>query len=155
LTAQEAAAACGRRQMSPRRRNAVRRRGLPTSSERLDHRKDHDTDHENGRYLIENAIESLRMAIAVGGEFAHVAHKKAMQGGERDNQDQLGMQPASGIKPSRPCEPYAKRPTRHHGRRNDRGPHPPPRAAELTAGRRRRSITLKVSDCWEPGSASQ
>ena len=47
-------------------------------SERLDHREDHDADHENGWYLIENPIESLRMRIAVGGEFAHAAHKKAM-----------------------------------------------------------------------------
>ena len=58
----------------------------PASSERLDHRKDHDADHEDGRYLIENPIELLRMAIAVSGEFAHAAHKETMQRGECDNQ---------------------------------------------------------------------
>lgn len=63
----------------------------PRRSERLHHRKDYDADHENGRYLIENPIELLRMAIAISGEFAHAAHKETMQSGERDNQHQLGM----------------------------------------------------------------
>src|SRR5438132_12122749 len=99
--------------------------GAAPPSERLHHRKDDDADHENGRYLIENSIELLRMAIAVGGEFAHASHKETMQSAQRDNQHQLSMQTAGGINPPSPCEPSAKHPTHHQTRRADPAEHAP------------------------------
>ena len=82
------------------------------------------------------------MAIAVGGEVAHPARKKAVQGGEPDDQDHLGLQPACdiGTPVHASHRPSAQLTTM---------------AGVMIAWSSRRSITLKVSDCLEPGSASQ
>src|SRR2546429_7849757 len=74
-------------------------------SERLDDCKYHDSDHENGRYFVDNPIEFLRAAIAVSSEVAHAAHKKAVHGGKHDDQKDLGVQPTGGIGAARPREP--------------------------------------------------
>src|SRR5262249_62036683 len=86
-------------------RSALRQPGAAAQSERLDDREDHDADHENCRYLIDNSIELLRVAIAVGGKIAHAAHKKAVQRGEPDDQGHLGLQPACDIEAPRPRQP--------------------------------------------------
>ena len=74
-------------------------------SERLDHRQDHDPDHENCWYFIDNSEEFLRIPVLVEGELAHPAHKKTVQSGEHEDQDDLCMESAGGVGAARPRQP--------------------------------------------------
>src|SRR5262245_36255883 len=67
---------------------------LEQPSERLNDRQDHDTNHEQSRYFIDNPIESLGSPILVGAESAHAAHKEAVQPGQCQNECELGVKPA-------------------------------------------------------------
>src|SRR5262245_16013889 len=74
-----------------------RRRFAVDSSEWLDDGEDDNSDQERRRYLIDNSIESLRVPILVKGEVTHAAHKKSVQDGEGENQDDLRLQPAGDV----------------------------------------------------------
>src|SRR6476659_11439753 len=82
-----------------------------TQSERLDHHQNDDRDHENGRHFIDNAIEFLRMAVAVSGKIACAAEEKAMQTGQHEDQGDFGLQPAGGVPVPLPGKPEAEHPT--------------------------------------------
>src|SRR5215218_7080640 len=66
-------------------------------SEWLDHHQNDDRDHENGRHFINNAIEFLRMAVAVSAKVARAAEEKAMQTGQHEDQGDFGLQPAGDV----------------------------------------------------------
>ena len=68
--------------------------------ERLDHRQQHDEDHQNCRYLIDNTIVFLAMPVVVGGELLDENSQMAMQAGQYEHQRQLGVKP-------RRCQPAA------------------------------------------------
>ena len=111
-------------------------------SKRLDHHQDHDADHQDCRYLIDNTIEFFRVPVPVGGEIADPPHQKAVQRGQHQHQGELGVKPAA-------TETTAVQASQS-----------PSTQVTTIAGlmitvSSRRSITLKVSDCGEPGSASQ
>src|SRR5262245_13538350 len=95
------------------------------SSEWLDDGEDDNSDQEHRRYLIDNSIESLRVPILVKGEVAHAARKESVQGGERDNQDDLRLQPADDVRAAGPRKPQAKHPTHRHGGSGDHVEEPP------------------------------
>src|SRR5215203_1617505 len=74
-------------------------------SEWLDHNQNDDRDHENGRHFIDNAIEFLRVTVAVSGKIARATEEKAMQTGQHEDQSDFGLQPAGGVPVSLPSEP--------------------------------------------------
>jgi hypothetical protein len=76
------------------RGNGSPTRQIGVLSERLDHRQDDNSDHENCRHLVDYTIEFLRMTVVVNGEVARAAEKKAMHAGEQEDQDDFGLQPA-------------------------------------------------------------
>src|SRR5271154_5130605 len=57
----------------------------------LHHSENHDQDHQKGRNLVQNAIETGRSDIGVGGESAHAPRKVAMQSAETKDQDEFGL----------------------------------------------------------------
>src|ERR1700733_6560628 len=50
-------------------------------SKRLHHHQNHDPDHQNGRYFIDNTVEFLTSGVAVGGEILDAAGKKTVDTG--------------------------------------------------------------------------
>src|SRR5581483_2710456 len=57
------------------KRNLLKKR---ERSERFQHHQEHDQDHDRGRYLIDNSIESLRMPVIVGGKILDPAREQAV-----------------------------------------------------------------------------
>src|SRR6202051_753666 len=51
-------------------------------SKRLHHHQDHDPDHQKRRYFIDNTVEFLATAVAVGGEILNPAGKKTVDTGQ-------------------------------------------------------------------------
>ena len=56
------------------------------ASERLDHHQEHDPDHQNRRYLVDNPIELSGALVLIHREFAHAAHEEAVHGGQHQHQ---------------------------------------------------------------------
>src|SRR5580700_4835070 len=96
------------------------RPGSGAASERLEHHQEHDEDHQDRRYLIDDTIEFLRMPVAVVAEIIDPADKKSVHGRHRQHQDDLGGEPMRHVPVAVPGEPEPQRPGGDHGRSDDR-----------------------------------
>src|SRR3979411_1787370 len=63
-------------------------------SKRLDDHQDHDPDHQNRWYLIDNTIESSTFGISIGGKILNPSSKKTVDSGQQDYQQELAVEPA-------------------------------------------------------------
>jgi hypothetical protein len=50
-------------------------------SKRLDNHQDHNSDHHNRRYLIDNTVESRTFGISIGSEILNPSGKKTVDSG--------------------------------------------------------------------------
>ena len=73
--------------------------GNAPASKRFQHHQKHDGDHQHRRYFIDYPIESLRMPVLVGGEILYPAGQQTVQRRQRQNQRDLGLQPARANQP--------------------------------------------------------
>src|ERR1700730_9920073 len=71
----------------------------------LQHRQDHDTDHQDRRHLIDNSIKFCGMLVMIIGKIAHPAHHETVHGREHEDEKDLRMQPARTEPAALPAEP--------------------------------------------------
>ena len=55
-------------------------------SERLHDHENHDTYHQNSRYLIDNTIKFLTFDVTVGGKCFYPTNEEAVNGGHHQHQ---------------------------------------------------------------------
>jgi bacterioferritin len=70
--------------------------GIPSGqySERFHGHQDHDRDQEQRRHLVGDAVEACRPVVAALGKRAQTGLQPAVVAGQRDDQHELGVQPA-------------------------------------------------------------
>ena len=96
---------------------------IPVNLEWLDDRQNDDGDQEDGRYLVDHAIEFRGVPVPVGGKILAVAGQQAMQRAQQQHQNNLQVQPSRRQKrvlTHQPDQGKAEQPSRDHRRIDDR-----------------------------------
>src|SRR6188472_1241325 len=85
-------------------------------SEWLDNNENHDSNHQEGRNLVDNTVKLLRVSVAVLGKFAGPPYELAVHRRQNKHQDKLRLQPAGPVVSALEGEPQACHPGDYHRR---------------------------------------